>query len=319
MNTFLVLIVVFFGLFLLPKPKKKSKNRSRIEYVERDPSRDDVKRFADGEMVKLERDLQLIEKSIERAKKEEETARKKASKLTRLYESMLYAFRNFVHSGTSAEEIAMSLAEVSKLAAGEDVPLFAESAEELKCFELKDLKALFKANEKEIKKLVEEYQERYSTKANAAVYKLMVMALDAEFRLILQKLRYGKLEKANDEIKKIIAKYYVIASEGNQTIAPTLKRFIGQLEYFYLEAAKIEHEAYVQEERAREEQRAIREQMKQEAEERKRLDAEKKEGRSRRKEIPTGNAARARPNFHRDRSKRNRQAQRAHCRAYRTA
>ena len=70
--------------------------------------------------------------------------------------------------------------------------------------------------------------------------------------------------------------YYLIAAEGNQTIVNTLNRFIGQIEYLFIEAVKIEYEYYVQHERAKEEQRAIREQMRQEAEERKQLEAQRK-------------------------------------------
>lgn len=75
---------------------------------------------------------------------------------------------------------------------------------------------------------------------------------------------------------ELVLKYYAIASEGNQSIAPSIKRFIVQLETMYLDALHVEYEYYVQRERAKEEQRAIKEQMRQEAEERKRLEAERK-------------------------------------------
>ena len=48
------------------------------------------------------------------------------------------------------------------------------------------------------------------------------------------------------------------------SFAPTVKKFIGELDYYFQEAVKIEYEYYVQKERAKEEQRAIREQMRQE-------------------------------------------------------
>ena len=77
-------------------------------------------------------------------------------------------------------------------------------------------------------------------------------------------------------MRVLTSKYYQIASDGNQNIAPTLRRFIGQIESLYLEVVETEYEYYVQHERAREEQRAIKEQMRQEAEERKRLEQERK-------------------------------------------
>ncbi|ODA39172.1 GIY-YIG nuclease family protein [Desulfosporosinus sp. BG] len=56
-----------------------------------------------------------------------------------------------------------------------------------------------------------------------------------------------------------------------------MKKFIGEIEYLFIEAVKIEYEYYVQKERIKEEQRAIREQMRQEAEERKQLEQQRKQ------------------------------------------
>ena len=72
------------------------------------------------------------------------------------------------------------------------------------------------------------------------------------------------------------AKYLQIASDGNQSIAGTLTKFIGELEYLFCNAVKIEYNYYVKKEQARQEQLALREQMRQEAEERKALEVEKK-------------------------------------------
>lgn len=69
----------------------------------------------------------------------------------------------------------------------------------------------------------------------------------------------------------------VIASEGNQSIASTMIAFIGEIEFLFIEAVKVEYEYYSQKERIKEEQRALREQMKQEAEERRILEQQKKQ------------------------------------------
>lgn len=66
-----------------------------------------------------------------------------------------------------------------------------------------------------------------------------------------------------------------LACEGNQSIAGTLTKFIGEIEYLFINAIKIEYNYYVKKEQARQEQLAIKEQMRQEAEERKALAAEK--------------------------------------------
>lgn len=147
---------------------------------------------------------------------------------------------------------------------------------DLQCLSVKDLAAKYRKVRKQITELCKTYEERYTTKTIAAMYKLMVLALEAEFENILYKLQFGKLETGIEAVKELTTKYYSIASEGNQNIAPTLKRFIIQIESLYLDALHIEYEYYVQRERAKEEQRAIREQIRQEAEERKRLEQERK-------------------------------------------
>lgn len=147
---------------------------------------------------------------------------------------------------------------------------------ELQCLSMRDLRKQYKQNEKRIQETLEKYKGRYTTKANATIYALMVIALQAELQNVLYSLGYGKLEDALKTITTITKKYLDLATEGNQSIAPTMKKFIGEIDFFFQEAVRIEYEYYVQKERAREEQRAIREQMRQEAEDRKALEAEKK-------------------------------------------
>ncbi len=105
----------------------------------------------------------------------------------------------------------------------------------------------------------------------------MTIALEAELQNILYSINYGKLEAAENSVKEMTAKYFAIAVNGNQHIAPTIKKFIAEIEYLFLEAVKIEYEYFVQKERIKEEQRALREQMRQEAEERKQLEAQRKQ------------------------------------------
>lgn len=146
----------------------------------------------------------------------------------------------------------------------------------LNCLTVKDLAARYRSVRKQISEVCSAYEARYTTKTIASMYKLMVLALEAEFENILYKLQFGKLDAGIQSVKELTAKYYAIATDGNQNIAPTLKRFIIQIESLYIDALHIEYEYYVQRERAKEEQRALREQMRQEAEERKHLEQERK-------------------------------------------
>lgn len=147
----------------------------------------------------------------------------------------------------------------------------------LQCFGMKDLRKRYKENEKNIQATFEKYKDRYTTKANIAIYRLMVIALSAELQNVLHNIGFGKLDDALNNIKALTNKYYAIAADGNQSIAPTVKKFVGELDYYFQEAVKIEYEYYVQKERAKEEQRAIREQMRQEAEERRELERQQKQ------------------------------------------
>lgn len=146
----------------------------------------------------------------------------------------------------------------------------------LHLMDIRELRKLYNQNSKVIQELLVKYKDRYTTKANATIYQLMVIALEAELQNVLYNLRYAKLDKAIKDVKAITAKYQKIATDGNQNIATTVTRFIGEIEYLFIEAIKIEYEYYIQKERIKEEQKALRDQMRQEAAERKLLEEERK-------------------------------------------
>ena len=141
---------------------------------------------------------------------------------------------------------------------------------------VRDLRKMFKQNEKAIQMLLNQYESRYTTKTNAAIYKLMVIALSAELQNVLFDLNFNRLDISISRIKEITQKYLKICTDGNQTIAPTMQRFISEIENLFIDAIKIEYEYYVKRERIKEEQRALREQMRQEKEERKELARQQK-------------------------------------------
>lgn len=146
----------------------------------------------------------------------------------------------------------------------------------LHCMDVKELRKAYRDNDKQITKLLDSYASRYTTKANQTIYQLMVIALRAELQNILYNLKYQKLDDSIEKVKEVSDKYLQIASNGNQSIAGTLEKFIGELEYLFINAVKIEYNYYVKKEQAKQEQLAIKEQMRQEAAERKALEAEKK-------------------------------------------
>ena len=215
---------------------------------------------------KMQIEYNKISSKVSGEEKKFESAKNKVRPLYEWLESAKYAKEDFLGGG--------KIPPSSLYAEASD---YLEKEPPLKCLTMKDLKAKYRKNEKTIEALTLQYQAQYTTKANAAIYKLMVMALQSEVAHIMEGLSFGKLDDAIGAVKAVTAQYFSIASDGNQTIVSTLNRFIGQIEYYYIEAVKIEYEYYVQRERAKEEQRAIRERMRQEAAERRELEAQRKQ------------------------------------------
>ena len=146
----------------------------------------------------------------------------------------------------------------------------------LHSMDVKTLRKEFNINNKAIDEVLKQYEKKYTTKANLSIYRLMVIALRAELQNVLYNLKYDKLDKAISEIKSITSKYLAIADEGNKQLLGNITKFISEIEYLFINAAKIEYEYYFKKQKEREEQAAIREQMKQESEERKILAQQQK-------------------------------------------
>lgn len=197
---------------------------------------------------------------------------KKKLKINAAFKSAEYALNNF--TSCRLEESQLKIPQDEKNIIEE----FAPSIHlKLKSMDVKELKKAMKINQEVIKNTLDRYESKYTTKANKTIYKLMVIALQAELQNILYNLKYDKLDNSLDIIKGITKKYLLIASEGNQNIASTLIKFIGEIEYLFCDAVKIEYQYYVKKEQQRAEQAALREQMRQEAAEKKELERQKKQ------------------------------------------
>jgi hypothetical protein len=195
----------------------------------------------------------------------------KLRKMQTLFKSMQYSAKKYF------DEIEPSRVIVSDQHIEEAEDLLSTTIVlKLNLMDIRELKKLYIQNGKLIKELLIRYQSRYTTKANISIYRLMVIALEAELQNVLYNLKYSKLDKAVSDIKTITAKYLKIATDGNQNIVSTVTKFIGEIEYLFIEAIKIEYEYYIQRERIKEEQKAIKDQMRQEAAERKLLEAERR-------------------------------------------
>ncbi len=224
-----------------------------------------------NKLKEITEQISVLHHEKDRLTKNNKTQRNKLSRSRELVNAVNYALENYFNYEPAQAAIKISDNDLTAL--DEISPSIILK---LHCMDVKDLRKAYRQNDKQISSVLEKYSSRYTTKANQAIYKLMVIALRAELQNILYNLKYEKLNKAIDDVKCITQKYLQIAGEGNQNIAGTLTKFIGEIEYLFINAVKIEYNYYVKKEQARQEQLAIREQMRQEAEERKALEIEKK-------------------------------------------
>lgn len=216
-------------------------------------------------------ELTVLSDEVAKAEKAVAFHANKVRQLQTLFKSMQYSTkRYFDYDGFSREIVS------DNLAAEADEILETTVKLKLHSMDIRELRKLANQNNKVIRDLLIRYKSRYTTRTNTTIYQLMVIALEAELQNVLYNLSYSKLDKSIKDIKTITAKYQKIASDGNQSIVTTVARFIGEIEYLFIEAIKIEYEYYIQKERIKEEQRALREQMRQEAAERKLLEEERK-------------------------------------------
>lgn len=219
--------------------------------------------------ARIQGEIDSLYAEAEKADKRAKTASNKAAKLIELCNA-------FASMLKKRDEIPDKYFTIPNFTAEEITSLCPLVEMKIHSMDVRDLQKEFRANDKRIDEVTEAYRGRYTTKSNQAIYSLMVIALRSELQNILYNLKYQKLEQGIDIVKVMTTKYLKIACDGNQSIAPTMVKFIGEIEYLFITSVKIEYDYYVRKEKARQEQLAIREQMRQEAEERKALEAERK-------------------------------------------
>jgi archaellum component FlaC len=217
---------------------------------------------------KIQEELSSLSSKDEKIQKQIQTQTRKLQRVKELYKSVDYCITNFLDNDISQRLSLIDESEYDEFAPSVTLKLH--------CMDIKSLRKAYKENDKAIDKILSSYAKRYTTKANRSIYQLMVIALRAELQNTLYDLKFEKLDHAIDNIKKITQKYLKIAGDGNQNIAGTLTKFIGEIEYLFINAVKIEYNYYVKKEQARQEQLAIKQQMREEAEERKLLEQQRK-------------------------------------------
>ena len=240
------LILFFFFLYVVNQNKKQEKEIDKLKSLL--AQKDKKEAFTEDDALALEKKVLTLQKKL--------------NAMQGTYKAVEYAIQNNELLSPTMSAAYEQLCPTVEL--------------HLHCMDVRDLQKEFRLNDKHIQELVTQYESRYSTKTIAAIYKLMAIAMRAELQNILYALKYEKLDNAISSVREMTAKYYAIATEGNQTIAGTLKEYISKIEYLFINAVKIEYNYYVKREQAKAEQAALREQMRIEAAERKKLEEEQK-------------------------------------------
>ena len=195
-------------------------------------------------------ELEELQQRDDKLKKSVSTQERKLSRSKELYSSMDYALNTFFTTDAPYSTCRLTERDIN------DAELIAPSVIlKLHCMDVKSLKKAYRENEKLIESLMTQYSARYTTKANRSIYELLTISIQSEVQNILYTLKYDKLDTAIESIKKITAKYLKIAGEGNQAIAGTLTKFIGEMEYLLINSIKIEYHYYAEERKALEQEK----------------------------------------------------------------
>lgn len=254
--------------------KKKMEFLGVDDYYAVKEMKDNLQRYSEElrkNIVSLEAEVAELQLKSDKLTKNVKTQTNKLDKSKELVKAVNYTIDKFFEADVQVQDLKFDPNEIEEIE-----ELTPSVMLKLHCMDMRDLRKAYRENDRKISQITKQYESRYTTKANKAIYKLMVIALRAELQNILYNLKFEKLDKAVENVKDVTGKYLEIAAAGNQSIAGTLTKFIGEIEYLFINAVKIEYNYYVKKEQARQEQLAIREQMRQEAEERKALERERK-------------------------------------------
>src|SRR5699024_7735932 len=124
----------------------------------------------------LTEEIDKLEKTL---KRNENQARKYKSEITGLknFHNRFPHSINMEYLENSMQQLKSELTEETLLGTVLRLHLHSDNS--------KELRKLSNATNREIKKVLEKYAERYTTKANKTIYNLMIIGLQAEIQILL--------------------------------------------------------------------------------------------------------------------------------------
>jgi len=148
-----------------------------------------------GIIVQAEEKQKLLESISEEYSQSQKTISSNANKLRKLqtlFKSMQYSIKRYFNEEAFSKEIlADNLPNEAEELLSTTVTL------KLHLMDIRELRKLYNQNNKVIQELLVKYQGRYTTKANITIYKLMVIALEAELQNVLYNMSADSSSKCN--------------------------------------------------------------------------------------------------------------------------
>lgn len=134
-----------------------------------------------ADTVAKNQDLQnaISEKILQsnRIEKQIKTQTNKLGRSKELVKAISYCIDNFFNYDPAINSLKLGEKDLNDLE-----ELSPSVILKLHCMDVKDLRKAYRQNDKQITELLDKYSSRYTTKANQAIYKLMVIALRAELQ-----------------------------------------------------------------------------------------------------------------------------------------
>ncbi len=95
--------------------------------------------------------------------------------------------------------------------------------------------------EQMINELFSRYAASFTSPADKAICELVTLSLKAEVQNVLFSLKTNFLEDSSNAVKKACRKHAKIACEGNQDLSAVFTKFIGELEYHFIDLVSLEY------------------------------------------------------------------------------
>lgn len=162
-------------------------------------------------------------------------SQRKLTRIKEMYNSLENAIQNYMN--ISAEYDSCKLADKYM----EECERIAPSIRlNLNNMSIKDLRDAYLEKEKLICNLIKQYANVCTAPSDKAIYELLVLSLKAEIQNILYYSKNNQENNSEEAVKAVCHKHLIIACEGNREMADIFTKFIGQLEYHFIDLVNIE-------------------------------------------------------------------------------